>query len=144
MSRFIHIMAGDYGEQIAEYVLQGLQQSPALSLHVPVKVRRFWRWRQAMAPKILDIRREIVRIEKLAEGYLSQGQSDWRLPGVGGFKSKTDAQRLLENFALEAQPGNPRQNKQIRFQIFFKDGTQCQAIGDTRVFQNILAQIQPQ
>jgi hypothetical protein len=143
MSRFIHILSGDYGEQIAEYVLQGLHQAPALTIAVPVLKRRWYGLkRRQWQPQILIIAEHIAGIEKLEEGYMPEWHNDWLLPGIAGYKRKGDMQRLMENFKLDAQPGSPRKVKQIRFKISFKDGTACIAIGDARVFQNILAQTQ--
>jgi hypothetical protein len=139
MTRFVHFLGGDYGEQIAEYVLQGLHQQPALALSVPVSGRNFLGLRRKKWQKeIWIIQEKIRKIEKLQEGFLPQTQPDWSLPGMATHRAKGDWQKFLENFKLHPTPGNPRQVKQIQFRLEFADGSGTIALGDARVFQNIL------
>lgn len=139
MSRKIDIESGDYGRQTAEYTLQGLYQTPALTLRAPVGKKRFlfgYKWREQVWP-LTERVKKLEKIEDVAE----QAAGEWNLPGVGDYKERGKWRRFFfyvvppkRSFAATT-----RQAKKIRFRLLFKDGTHLTASADARVFQNILA-----
>ncbi len=136
MSRFIHIIDGDYGEQIAEFVLTGLRQNPAIELRTP-KHYRNWLKRPKIkwVTETWIIGETISKIEKLDEGLEFIPETEWHPKDLTSQPSGLT--RFIKNLTPPSKTSSPRQSKKIHFRLTFKNGTNCTAIADARVFQNI-------
>ncbi len=143
MSRFIQIIDGDYGKQLAEFTLVGLSQKPALTMLSP-QIYKNWlkRTKTRWIKSVWLVEDKIARIEKIEEGFLAPENAEWDFSVIESESMAKSFGKFAGKFNTPKDTGPLRNVKKIHFRLWFKDNTQCTAIADARVFQNIHAVVE--
>lgn len=132
MSRIVEIVAGDFGQQTAEFISEGVMQRPSLSLDVYFLKKGLLGTRKRWEHVIWPIKEYVSKVELLEELPGEGEETEWVLPGV---KAKRKAASKTPKVGEKVS----RKSKRVRFQIRFTDGRTVTAIADARIFQNMFA-----